>query len=282
MGFFLASHCRDPSRCVFELPGYGAVARVPVGSSFWWVVWIFVVVLVGLLHPAEAHLSIPPDSDLDFPVVQGECQALITSTSALDSMGQSFGNGALICSGFWIGVCVCVLITWEAFKGVCRRRRTLKTAACQTKESGSIPMPLEDGVPNRARILYCLWQAGYAIDIEPGPSNVAHINAQSTFGALLERLSDFCSFERFLQIHGHFCFQPVPLPHPWGSHLLPPRTVRSLPHVHGCVLCARREVIAHDFHNHGQVPAVHGPRHCSRLHISWVRGSYARGMAGFL
>ena len=69
MGFFLASHCRDPSRCVFELPGYGTVARVPVGSSFWWVVWIFVVVLVGLLHPAEAHLSIPPDSDLDFPVV---------------------------------------------------------------------------------------------------------------------------------------------------------------------------------------------------------------------
>ena len=104
-------------------------------------------------------------------------------------MGQSFGNGALICSGSWIGVCVCVVITWEAFKGVCHHRRTLKTAASQTKESGSIPMPLEDGVPNRARILYCLWQASYAIDIEEYPSSVQE-EYFGLLGGFLQRQND--------------------------------------------------------------------------------------------
>ena len=33
-------------------------------------------------------------------------------------------------------------------------------------------MPLASGVPNRARILFCLWQSGYAIDIEDYPASV--------------------------------------------------------------------------------------------------------------
>ena len=35
-----------------------------------------------------------------------------------------------------------------------------------------ILLPLEGGVPNRARILFCLWQSGYAVDIEVYPVEV--------------------------------------------------------------------------------------------------------------
>ena len=107
----------------------------------------------------------------------------------------------------------------------------------------------------------------------PGPSNVALINARSSFRALLGISSIFSCFERFWQSHGHFCSQPFPCS--FLGHHFPPIPCPSSPAC--CVFCARSKVIVHDLPNLGQV-LLHGLRHC-RLHI-WVRGLWLneRGM----
>ena len=47
----------------------------------------------------------------------------------------------------------------------------MKTALIQTDEGGIVPLPLPDGVPNRARIMYSLWRAGYDVDVSTYPED---------------------------------------------------------------------------------------------------------------
>ena len=35
-----------------------------------------------------------------------------------------------------------------------------------------VPLPLEAGMPHRARILYCMWRSGYLFSIEQYPPSV--------------------------------------------------------------------------------------------------------------
>ena len=172
VGYLLAGHCQGPSRLVLRLPGIDGLVVVPAGASFRWFLWIVLVVLLGLLHPAEAcslkHLATSSTGD----VAVGQCQALVSSSNALDFVGQVSGIRVWVLLVEWVVVVVAVVVTWEVLKRVCCRRRTFQTAASQTEASGIIPMPLEGGVPNRARILFCLWQSGYAIVIEAYPTSV--------------------------------------------------------------------------------------------------------------
>ena len=62
---------------------------------------------------------------------------------------------------------------WETFKwGACRRKAKAKTALIQTDGQGIVPLPLAEGVPNRARIVYSLWRAGYDVDVSSYPEDV--------------------------------------------------------------------------------------------------------------
>ena len=71
-------------------------------------------------------------------------------------------------------MCVLIIALWETLKwGWCRSRgRAVRTAETQTMDMDYVPLPLEEGVPHRARILYCLWRAGYLFSMERYPLGV--------------------------------------------------------------------------------------------------------------
>ena len=92
----------------------------------------------------------------------------------------------------WVGI---IIVTWETFKwGVFRRRPQVKTALIQTSGQSIVTLPLAEGVPNRARIMFSLWQAGYDVEVSEYPEEVQ----EEYFGLLgghLERMSEASSEE---------------------------------------------------------------------------------------
>ncbi|CAE7203000.1 true, partial [Symbiodinium sp. CCMP2456] len=90
----------------------------------------------------------------------------------------SFGTGGG-CDGstLWeVSKVLIVIVTWE----ILRRSWTLWTGRkatplereSQTDDSSFVPLPLPQGIPYRARILFSLWRAGYKIDSEFYPQEV--------------------------------------------------------------------------------------------------------------
>ena len=74
----------------------------------------------------------------------------------------------------WEAVKICsIIVLWEILR---RAHRALfkktKSVHSQTQEAGIVPMPLSAGIPNRARILFSFWKAGYEVPIEPYPEEV--------------------------------------------------------------------------------------------------------------
>ena len=77
---------------------------------------------------------------------------------------------------YWAVAVSAVLLTiilWESVKWVlCSRRRFRRTAASQTAGMNIVPMPLPEGMPFRACILFAFWKSGYDIDLMSYPETV--------------------------------------------------------------------------------------------------------------
>ena len=79
---------------------------------------------------------------------------------------------------------ILVLLTWEIIRRGCRccaaSPRGLVDVGCQTSSWNLVPLPLEEHVRCRAKILFCLWRAGFKIDTEGYPGRI-----QSEFNELV-------------------------------------------------------------------------------------------------
>ena len=66
-----------------------------------------------------------------------------------------------------LGICLISVCLWEICKVIVRkclkRPGSRVDASAQTSELNVVPMPLAEGMPSRARILYSFWRAGYMI-----------------------------------------------------------------------------------------------------------------------
>ena len=112
VGLLLAGHYRDPSRFSLELPGCNSLVVVPTAGSFRWFLWIVIVVLFGLLHPAEAHVLTQPAISSTLDVDFGQCQALVPSSRALVFTGQVSGDDSWAFIGLWAVAVMAVVVTW--------------------------------------------------------------------------------------------------------------------------------------------------------------------------
>ena len=150
------------------------------GLGHWaWKFWVICVILFGLALPVEAsdiaeHDGLPWEEN---GLRAGEIVA-VTGSRTLQCQAQSSGVKVMI-GGYetWLAFFThvfCTIAAWETFTRCwCRKRSTERTAALiQTEDEGIVPMPLADGVPNRAAILFSLWRAGYRIDLDPYPEEV--------------------------------------------------------------------------------------------------------------
>ncbi|CAE7524429.1 GIP, partial [Symbiodinium necroappetens] len=106
------------------------------------------------------------------------CVNVDTRVVAWADDAVSFGTGGG-CDGstLWeVSKVLIVIVTWE----ILRRSWTLWTGRkatplereSQTDDSSFVPLPLPQGIPYRARILFSLWRAGYKIDSEFYPQEV--------------------------------------------------------------------------------------------------------------
>ncbi|CAE7242542.1 RE1, partial [Symbiodinium necroappetens] len=79
---------------------------------------------------------------------------------------------------------VLVLLTWEIVRRGCwccpASQRRLVDVGCQTSLWNLVPLPLGEHVRCRAKILFCLWRAGFKIDADGYPERI-----QSEFNELV-------------------------------------------------------------------------------------------------
>ena len=157
------------------------------------------IILVGWAHPAEAQVlelegSYQPKDEQAHAVMLARPTEIASGQQCLspdpedEYLISSFG-------GLWRVVLegCAFIVAWDTFKKCWRRKSRNQTAVIiQTEEDGIVPMPLEDGVPNRVLILYSLWEAGYRIDWEPYPEDVREEFFGMT-GSYLRQLSDASS-----------------------------------------------------------------------------------------
>ena len=163
VGWLLIGLRGFPLRFEGCLPDFMVPVSVPCFGGWW--LWLFLVVLFSLVHSSGAY-PIGDFGQVDVYQGAGLCVA--------SALGSSEGPADDGYGGLYLGVLVVVVVTvWETFKRVmCQRRLRFTTAESQTDIMAQVPLPLEPGVPNRAQILYCLWRAGYHINVDPYPLGV--------------------------------------------------------------------------------------------------------------
>ena len=168
--------------------------------------WVWLILLFGFVEPCEARKEEPALSVVDGSPVNRELEAmtpweddwtlgsteahhgLVIATPMRGSWHQSDENPELSCQlqgteveresseglEFLVGACKVFLTVaaWELLKwGACRRSKVEKTALVQTDGGSIVPLPLPDGMPNRARIIFNLWQAGFDVDVSTFPES---------------------------------------------------------------------------------------------------------------
>ena len=95
------------------------------------------------------------------------CEASEGPCIRLTDRGRDFGDNY----GFWLEGLVLVsaiLGSWEMLRALgrrCRRSQRVTVDRGTQTDLLFVPLPFEVGVLHRDRILYCLWRAGYPIDI---------------------------------------------------------------------------------------------------------------------
>ena len=155
VGVVLLGLVRNPDCVVLELPVSGNVAVIPCFRDPRWVIWIVLVILFGLVHPAESQI-VDQDRSSSFDVPEGKSVVVARPAGrefcpAPNALADVKGSG-------WIMLIVFAAATisvWETFKCVsCRTRFRRKTAESQTEGMNIVPLPLASGVPFRAQILF--------------------------------------------------------------------------------------------------------------------------------
>ena len=153
-----------------SIPGYSRPVSISCLEGRW-VLWLLMVLLLGFCGPTEAYVG--GDGQRD----QGQVQVWQAGLMAVQELQ--------VCSEpevpeddrvEWFQEtfkAVCVVATWEFLKRMmCRRRRQKETVGSQTSSTRMVPLPLEAGVPHRAQILFCLWRAGYEVEVQDYPENI--------------------------------------------------------------------------------------------------------------
>ena len=164
----------------------GSEASVPVGHvrSPWrpqrmqmllglLVLWIFcsflrvvVAVDVELLRASDRQCT-------EGPVV-GEAQVAFYA----QDVDIPEDEGGEPCDGSYLweaSKAVLLILTWEITRHLCfccRRVSKTRSVGSQTDPGATISMPLGADVHCRGRILFCLWQAGFNIDVGPYPERI--------------------------------------------------------------------------------------------------------------
>ena len=171
LGVVLVGSFQDPPGILLEVPGIQGFVHVPFPLDAVDGVWVFLVVLLGLLHPAAAIETGGQESHS--LVVRGRWQSWhqteedycpITSRPVEETGGRK-GDAVYV---------VMITALWETFRRLwCwLRRRGSKVAATQTEGGNYVPLPLEEGMPHRAHILFSLWRGGYSPSVEEYPLDV--------------------------------------------------------------------------------------------------------------
>ena len=129
--------------------------------------WLLMVILFGLCSPVEAEVMVVED-------VQPDGKQLVLGGLREVCARPQPGRPVDEETSYELAVVklAAVISVWEILKKVACRRTILETAASQTDDSTVVPLPLKDGVPQRAQILYCLWKAVYTVDVEEYPQHI--------------------------------------------------------------------------------------------------------------
>ena len=150
--------------------------RARVSWAFWIRVLVILWAWVGVVSGSEV-LAEPGDTPLE--VYTPACPSYeLQVRSPVEGIVKPWDED-FQCDGsvLWELSKVCLIVgTWELAKFLWHRARracvTTCSTACQTCDRSFIPLPLPEGIRSRARILFCLWRAGYAVDSEPYPEDV--------------------------------------------------------------------------------------------------------------
>ena len=171
--------------CTFQLHLPRASRSASDASTSWPIMFLIALILIfGLANPAEAH-SVQSGDDRSLVLFREDQRQVASCPRAFNSDSESTGLYSL-----GLGLCVCVIGVWEILKwAFCRilpKKGKFRTAASQTEDQAFVPMPLPTGVPGRARILFSLWRAGFAVDTDCYPEEVQD-DFQRCVGAYLLR-----------------------------------------------------------------------------------------------
>ena len=168
-----------------------------VGLSFGGLVvfWFRVVIVLWVCICAAQGTSElvvyngPPDEVLDPVCSSRPLQVCSPSEDGFPGTG-GWCDGSVLEGIAKIAVCITL---WELSRrcfcqGSGRKAVTCEVAS-QTGDLSIVPLPLPAGVPSRAKILFCLWKAGFKLDTESYPEGVQN-HLDWLIGDYLRRLED--------------------------------------------------------------------------------------------
>ncbi|CAE7227612.1 unnamed protein product [Symbiodinium necroappetens] len=151
-----------------------------------WILWSFLrTAVAGKIEPRgpfEAQCLPPPVSSA--LQVRSETSDVVNPEVEID---YGCDGGVL-----WeVSKGVLLVLTWEVFRRLTGRIWRTRGVPCgsQTEPDGIILMPLGPGVRCRGRILFCLWHAGFKVDIELYSERIQS-EFHSLVGTYLARVED--------------------------------------------------------------------------------------------
>ena len=163
----------NPWRLHLEMGYPPRTATVSLGGDVGRWLWLFLVLLVGFAHPNEARSQVAEVPGGDEVRKEDVTSALVLSGGNVCVYGRDPVDDSAWQVTEGIAKVFLVISFWEILRWVCKCRPVQrKTASSQTTEEGYIPLPLPEGVPNRAEILFSLWRAGFSVTAELYPEEV--------------------------------------------------------------------------------------------------------------
>ena len=172
VGALVLGSLQDPPGFVLQLQGIEGPVHMPAPTTCGIWLWILLVVIFGMCHPAAASNVKEKNGSLVVFQTGHPTESRRTGRDLCLAEGNPVEERSTLLGGC-LTVCF-VIALWETFRrGWCRCRvRATRTIGVQTTDMGCVPLPLEEGVPYRAKILYCLWRAGYLFPVEQYPPGV--------------------------------------------------------------------------------------------------------------
>ena len=172
IGILLRGFDINPYRVSFEATSFQGPAEILLRDESRRWLWLFLVILFGLIGSNEAYevQRVAEDKGMG----SGEpTLSLVPYVEHACAAGEIMVEKKEWASA-WEAVKICsILVLWEILRRAHRAFfKKTKSALSQTQEAGIVPMPLCEGIPNRAGILFSFSKAGYEVPIEPYPEEV--------------------------------------------------------------------------------------------------------------